>query len=100
LVGRDAPTHFKGVWLSKSVFVSHATADAALVRALVDFLVDGVGVPADEIFCSSLPEFGIPTGQNFLEYMRDQIDESLIVVMLMSPSYMASPFCQAELGAS
>lgn len=86
--------------MSKSVFVSHATADAALVRAFVDFLADGVGVPVEEIFCSSLPEFGIPTGLNFLAYMRDQIDASLIVIMLLSPSYMASPFCQAELGAA
>ena len=55
--------------MSKSVFVSHATADAPLVRAFVDFLAEGIGVPVDEIFCSSLPEFGIPTGQDFVEYI-------------------------------
>ncbi|ESZ66611.1 hypothetical protein X728_02635 [Mesorhizobium sp. L103C120A0] len=82
------------------MFVSHATVDAVLVRAFVDFLVDGIGVPTEEIFCSSLPDFGIPTGQNSVEYMRSQIDGSLIVIMLMSPSYMARAFCQAEMGAA
>ena len=84
--------------MSKSVFVSHATQDGPLVRAFVDFLVDGIGVPVDEVFCSSLPDFGIPAGQNFVEHMRTQLDGSLIVIMLMSPSYMASGFCQAGNG--
>ncbi len=32
--------------------------------------------------------------------MRSQIDTSVIVIMLMTPSYMASAFCQAEMGAA
>lgn len=96
----DARVRSREVALSKSVFVSHAVVDVKLVRHFVEFLVGGIGVAADEIFCSSLPDFGIPAGANSVEYMRTQLDQSLIVIMLMSASYMASGFCQAEMGAA
>jgi hypothetical protein len=40
--------------LSKSVFISHAVKDKALVKEIVDLIEDGMGLPKDEIFCSSL----------------------------------------------
>jgi len=86
--------------MSKSVFVSHATKDTPLVAALVDLIEDGLGVPENEIFCSSLPGFGIPPGENFVAYMREQIFEPKIVVLVLSKNYFASHFCLSELGAA
>jgi hypothetical protein len=86
--------------VSKSIFISHATVDKELVRSLVDFLEQGMGVPEAEIFCSSLPGYGIPTGVNFVSHMKDQIQKPKAVILLLTPSYFKSNFCLCEMGAS
>lgn len=86
--------------MSKSVFVSHATKDKDLVAAVVDLIEDGVGVPESEIFCSSLDGYGIPTGENFIQHIKSQIDEPSVVILLLTPSYFKSNFCLCEMGAA
>lgn len=86
--------------MSRSIFISHATKDKELARAVVDFLEQGMGVPENEIFCSSLPEFGIPTGENFVSYMKGQMQKPVIVLLLLTPSYFKSNFCLCEMGAA
>ena len=82
------------------IFISHATADRALARLLVEFLKEAVGVPVASIFCSSLKGHGIPFAEDFNEYMKKQIQKPKLVVLLMTESYLESPFCLMELGAS
>ena len=82
------------------IFVSHATADKALARVLVDLLKEGIGVPGGAIFCSSLKGHGIPFSEDFNEYMKDQIQQPKLVLLLMTPAYLESAFCLMELGAS
>ncbi len=86
--------------MSKSVFVSHATKDTPLITSLVDLIEDGIGVPEGEIFCSSLPGYGIPAGKNFVGYMRDQMDAPRVVVLVLTQNYFQSHFCLSELGAA
>ncbi|PZP67757.1 MAG: hypothetical protein DI604_20385 [Delftia acidovorans] len=82
------------------IFLSHAVADRHLAELLVDFLVDAIGVPASEIFCSSMPGFGVPLTHDFNEAMRDRIQDPKLVILLMTPSYMDSLFCMMEVGAT
>jgi hypothetical protein len=89
-----------GIVLSKSIFISHAAADKDLAAEIVTLIIDGIGVSEEEVFCSSLTGHGIPAGQNFVEYIKSQIDEPLIVVLLLTPSYYKSIFCIAEMGAA
>ena len=86
--------------MSKSVFISHAAKDKKLVAAIVDLLEGGIGVPEKEIFCSSLTGYGIPTGENFVTYIKTQIQKPKCVILLITPSYLGSNFCLAELGAA
>ncbi|WP_162513142.1 toll/interleukin-1 receptor domain-containing protein [Aeromonas dhakensis] len=86
--------------MSKSVFISHATKDKSLVEAVVDLIEDGIGVPESEIFCSSLDGYGIPTGENFVTYIKSQIQEPKAVILLLTPSYFKSNFCLCEMGAA
>lgn len=86
--------------MSKSVFISHAAADKELAAEIVNLIIEGIGVPEEEVFCSSLTGHGIPTGHNFVEYIKSQIDEPLIVVLLLTPAYYKSIFCIAEMGAA
>ncbi|WP_158231016.1 toll/interleukin-1 receptor domain-containing protein [Rhodopirellula bahusiensis] len=85
---------------TKEVFVSHAAADELLVDAFVDLLETGLGLRADRIFCSSLDGMGIPSGKNFKDYIRTEIESPKVVILMLSPNYFASQFCLCELGAA
>ncbi|MGO7018603.1 TIR domain-containing protein [Rhizobium leguminosarum] len=82
------------------VFVSHATADVALAKLVVNFLKEAIGVPDANIFCSSLPGHSIPLMEDFNEHIRNQIEQPAIVIALLTPSYLESHFCLMELGAA
>jgi len=86
--------------LSKSVFISHAAKDKNLAKEIVDLIEDGMGVPEGEIFCSSLPGYGIPSGSHFVTYIKEQMLEPKVVVLLLTPAYFESKFCLSELGAA
>ncbi|MGO6677626.1 TIR domain-containing protein [Rhizobium leguminosarum] len=86
--------------MSKSVFVSHAVKDKKIAAEIVDLIEQGIGVPEAEIFCSSLDGYGIPTGKTFVTYMKEQMLEPKVVILLLSPSYFESKFCLSELGAA
>lgn len=58
--------------MSKSIFISHAVADKALVDRFVELLQIGSNVNGEDIFCSSLEGMGIPTGKNFIEFIKSQ----------------------------
>ena len=86
--------------MSKSVFISHAVKDKALVQEIVHLIEEGMGVPEDEIFCSSLDGYGIPSGANFVTYIKEQLLEPKVVVLVLTPAYFESKFCLSELGAA
>lgn len=82
------------------IFVSHAASDEELVEDFVDLLQVGVGVHPDEIFCSSLPGMNIPTGTAFIEYIKSKIAKPELVLLIVSPEFLKSQFCNNEVGAS
>ncbi|NCS74765.1 MAG: toll/interleukin-1 receptor domain-containing protein, partial [Deltaproteobacteria bacterium] len=86
--------------MSKPVFISHAAANRELADALVDMLETGIGITDTDVFCSSLEGMGIPSGVNFVDFVRGQISSPRAVVLLLSQDYLASQFCLCELGAS
>lgn len=86
--------------MSRPVFISHAVANKELADKLVDLLETGVGIPDRDIFCSSLEGMGIPSGHNFVDFIRAQIREPRVVILLLSPQYFESQFCLCELGAA
>ena len=86
--------------MSKPVFISHAVANKVLADRLVDLLETGVGIPDSDIFCSSLENMGIPSGTNFIDFIRKQISEPWVVILLLSEEYFHSHFCLCELGAA
>lgn len=82
------------------IFVSHAAKDAELVEELVDLLHVGVGIHPDDVFCSSLPGMNIPTGTGFIDYIRSKIEKPELLVIVVSPEFLKSQFCNNEVGAS
>lgn len=86
---------------SKKIFLSHSSKDKALVDKLTDLLTTGCGVRADAILVTTLPGKGIPAGEdNYIEYLKKQLQQSSLVILVLSENYFASQFCLCELGAS
>ena len=81
-------------------FVSHAAKDEELVEEFVDLVQVGIGVHPDDIFCSSLPGMKIPTGKAFVEYIKSQVTNPELVLLLITPEFLRSQFCNNEVGAS
>lgn len=82
------------------LFISHSSEDKDAVKAIVDFLED-MCVPKEKIFCSSIPEYGIPLGKDIFEYIKQQFVEfELHVIYILSSNYYNSPACLNEMGAA
>jgi hypothetical protein len=81
------------------LFISHASEDGDLVLKFVDLLDAGVGVPAEQIFCSSVPG-QIPPGRDFKVEIKQRLDQSSLLVPILSEAFNVSRFCMYELGAS
>jgi hypothetical protein len=81
------------------IFISHAAADANLADAVYRLLKLGADATQKQIFCSSVPETGIPTGATFVDHIRDRMAGASLVVYLVTPSWQESAFCLCELGA-
>ncbi|MGA8087442.1 MAG: toll/interleukin-1 receptor domain-containing protein [Terracidiphilus sp.] len=82
------------------VFISHADKDSALANALTDLLLTGLNLQTSNIFCSSLAGLGIPAGQDFKSYIKQELADSTVVIALLTPNYYASAFCLCEAGAA
>ncbi|NKX74826.1 toll/interleukin-1 receptor domain-containing protein [Rhodobacteraceae bacterium R_SAG3] len=82
------------------IFLSHAAADGPLIEAFETLLAKSLGITSAEIFCSSLEGQGVTKGGNFVDEIRARAAEAEGVVALISPAYLDSPFCMAELGAA
>ena len=87
--------------MSRDIFISHAVKDKDLVENFVDNILQlGMGISTEDIFCSSLSGMGIPSGKNFIDYIKEEIQQPKVVIVFFSKSYISSQFCICELGAT
>lgn len=85
---------------SPKLFISHAAADQPLVEAFETLVCKMTGLASDRIFCSVLEGQGVPKGSNFVDHIRDEVEQANAVIALITPAYLDSAFCMAELGAA
>lgn len=87
--------------MSRSIFISHAVKDEHLIDNFVDNILQaGMGIQVEDIFCSSLSGMGIPSGKNFIDYIKEEIQQPKAVIVFFSKAYISSQFCMCELGAT
>lgn len=85
---------------SPMIFISHASADKIFVEALVH-LLEAIGFDESNLFCSSIPEYGIALGDNIYEKLLNLFREKeLHVIFIHSPRYYTRPICLNEMGAA
>lgn len=82
------------------LFISHSSDDVHYVKLIVDFLED-IGLNEENLFCSSIPGYGIPLNEDIYDYLKKQFDDyNLYVIYVLSKNYYESPACLNEMGAA
>ena len=82
------------------IFISHSSKDVAYVAQIVN-LLDGMGLNQTQVFCSSLPGYGVPIDTNIFDFLRDQfLKYNLHVIFIHSDNYYMSPISLNEMGAA
>lgn len=85
---------------SSPAFITHSTCDRELAERLVRALRLGTGLPANKVFCSSIEGYDIDVGKDFVQYLRDELQNTPLLLPLITPAYQDSKYCQWELGAA
>lgn len=82
------------------IFISHSTNDADYTKAIVELLED-IGLDENQIFCSSLREYGIKIGEDIYERLKKEfVTYDLWVFFILSDNYYKSPASLNEMGAA
>jgi hypothetical protein len=83
----------------RKIFISHASADKVIVGKLIDIL-EAAGVSSDRIFCSSYAGYGMALGENFLERLKIELNNDILVLFVLTKNFYDSPICLCEMGAA
>jgi len=97
--GTQEPAKISVTTNINKVFISHSSADAKFVEELIDIL-ETIGLSSANIFCSSFAGYGIGLGENFLERLRNELDDDILVLFVISENFYKSPISLCEMGAT
>lgn len=89
----------KEMGFMKKIFISHSTKDVELIEKFLDFLETAMGISREEVYCTSI-DGTISTGQKFIDNIENNIKSAEIVIFIITPQYLKSKFCLAEMGAA
>lgn len=82
------------------LFISHASKDVEFVQCLVH-LFESIGLTNKDVFCSSLPRYGIPNDEDLFTALLEQFRKyALHVIVVHSQNYYKSPISLNEMGAA
>lgn len=84
--------------LSK-VFVSHYTGDKEIVGCIIE-LLESMGFANEKIFCSSFPPYDIPLGENPMEYIKNEFNNDVLALFILTKTFFERPVCMCEMGAA
>ena len=86
--------------LYDKIFISHSSQDEKYAEALVNFLED-IGLRPDNIFCTSIAQYGVPLGDDFNIRIKEQFTQfNTFVLFVLSDNYYKSAACLNEMGAA
>lgn len=83
----------------KKIFLSHRATDKKYADEL-EKLIIGLGVKNDQLIYTSHPLHKIPLGEKIYDYLRENINDQVFMIILWSNEYLNSPACLGEMGAA
>jgi hypothetical protein len=82
------------------LFISHATSDKPLADALRTLITSTFAEPIEVAYSSaSVSEGGISAGQEWLEWIRAQVQDIAMAIVIVTPLSKARPWLMWEAGA-
>jgi hypothetical protein len=81
------------------IFISHSSADIALAEALTHLLEPALRLERDAIRCTSVIGYSLPTGVRIDDQLRFEIEQSEVLVALITEISLSSTYVLFELGA-
>ena len=82
------------------LFISHSSSDEAIASSLVTMLRT-LGFNNKNLFCSSVPGYDIPEGEDIYDTLAVKFQEyDIYVILLLSKNYYDSVACLNEMGAT
>ena len=85
---------------TKMIFISHKTDCKEFGELLIDVFLAVYPPIKSSIIFSSDSDYGVPQGQDILEYLKTCFREDMHVIFLFSKSFYDSNVCLAEAGAA
>lgn len=82
-----------------TIFISHSSLDSKIVEKVIDTL-EAIGVPSDKIFCSSFEGYGVKLGSDFLDVIKDELNNNILVLFILSSNFYSSVVSLCEMGAT
>lgn len=83
------------------IFISHSSKNKAHVAKIAELFRSINLSPRRDIFCSSLPGYGIPNGANIFDFLRERfLNYDLHIIFVHSPEYYESAVSLNEMGAA
>ncbi|MCE7061944.1 TIR domain-containing protein [Dyadobacter sp. CY343] len=83
----------------RKIFISHSSSDKDIVKKIID-IIRAAGVNTNRIFCSSFPGYGVSLGENFLDVLKKELNNDVLVLFVLSEHFYNSPVCLCEMGAA
>lgn len=85
----------------KKIFLSHSSKDEKIVSYFMDDILIGVlGFKHTEIFYTSGDGTRIESGENWRESIKDNLINSKVIILFITPNYKQSEVCLNEMGAA
>ena len=81
------------------LLVSHSSKDVSLATETTEFLRVGLALRADQIRCSSVDGYRLPAGAKTETQLREEVNSAKVLIGLITPSSLCSPYVMFELGA-
>jgi DNA-binding PadR family transcriptional regulator len=81
------------------VFISHSSADIDLAEALTDLLERAFHFGRESIRCTSVTGYSLPTGARIDDQLRFEIEQSEVLIALITETSLSSTYVLFELGA-
>lgn len=81
------------------IFISHSSLDSKYVEKIIDIL-ETIGVQNDRIFCSSFEGYAVKLGNDFLEEIKNELNNQVLVIFVLSTNFYSSVVCLCEMGAT
>ena len=81
------------------IFISHSSVDKKFGNAIRNFII-GLGVKDEQLIYTSHELNGIPMDKNIYDYLRENFNNKVFMIILWSNTYLESPSCLSEMGAA